>query len=146
MTAVTRLLPTATRSLLGLVFFVLGLNGFFGFLPQPPVPEAAQGFMGALAATGYLLPLLKGVEVIAGVLLLSGRFVPLALALLAPIVVNIVAFHLFLAPGGLGIALFVLAAELYLALHERAAFRPLFSTEGQPERAALRAPLVDARA
>src|SRR5258706_814056 len=109
MNAKTRFVPTAVRILLGLVFFVFGLNAFLGFIPQPPMPDKAGAFMGALAATGYMFPLIKGVEVIGGAMLLSNRFVPLALVLLAPNVVNIVLFHAVLAPGGLGIALLVLA-------------------------------------
>lgn len=121
-------IPTLARVLLGLVFFVFGLNGFLQFLPQPPVPAPAGAFMGALAATGYFFPLLKGVEVVAGALLLANRFVPLALAVLAPVVVHIVAFHTFLAPGGLPIALLVLALELYLAWVYRRAFRPMLAS------------------
>src|SRR5438046_2152993 len=94
-------LPVAARFILGAAFFVFGLNGFLHFLPNPPAPPAAAGFAGALAATGYMFPLLKGTEVLAGFLLVSGLFVPLALALLAPVLVNILAFHAFLAPAGL---------------------------------------------
>ena len=100
MSSVSRFVPTPGRVLLGVIFFVFGLNGFFSFIPQPPFPEQAGAFMGALAATGYIFPLIKSVEVIAGVLLLSNRFVPLALALLAPGVVNIVLFHAVLATDG----------------------------------------------
>jgi uncharacterized membrane protein YphA (DoxX/SURF4 family) len=125
MNAVRKHLPTAARLLLGLVFTVFGLNFFLHFLPTPPSPPRAAAFAGALFATGYLFPLLKLTEIVAGLLLLSGRFVPLALTLLAPIVVNIVGFHLFLAPSGLALPLVVLAAELYLAWSYRAAFAPM---------------------
>lgn len=125
MNTLRRHLPTAARLFLGLVFTVFGLNFFLHFLPTPPAPPAAAAFAGALFATGYLFQLLKVVEVAAGVLLLTGRFVPLALALLAPIIVNIVGFHLFLAPSGLPIPLAVLAAEIYLARTYRAAFSPM---------------------
>jgi uncharacterized membrane protein YphA (DoxX/SURF4 family) len=144
--------PQAARLLLGVIFTVFGLNGFFNFLPMPPPPPAAGAFFGSLAATGYMLPLLKGFEVFAGVLLLSGRMVPFALTLLAPIVVNIVAFHLFLAPQGLPLAIVVLGLGSYLALVNRAAYSALFaaprSTAGaaptqtltaRPERQTLRA-------
>jgi hypothetical protein len=63
--------------------------------------------------------------VVAGLLLLAGRFVTLALAVLAPIVINIVGFHLFLAPSGIALAIAVLAAELYLGWTYRAAFAPM---------------------
>ncbi|WP_438022870.1 DoxX family protein [Sorangium sp. So ce233] len=126
MNNIQRFAPAAARTLQGLVFLVFGLNGFLNFLPHPPVPEAAASFAGALAASGYLLPLLKGTEVVAGALLLSNRYVPLALALLAPIVVNIVAFHTFLAPAN-PVAWLVLALEIYLAYAYRAAFRPMLA-------------------
>ena len=116
---------TAARILLGSVFLIFGLNGFLHFLPMPPLPAEAGSFMGALAATGYFFPLLKGTEVVAGLLLLSGRLVPVALIALAPILVNIFAFHLFLAPG-LGLPIVIVALELALAWHHREAFRPLF--------------------
>ena len=86
--------------------------------------------MGALAASGYFFPLLKATEVIAGLLLLSGQRVPLALTVLAPVVVNISAFHLFLAPEGLGMAAVLVALEIYLAWTQRAAFAPLVGLAG----------------
>jgi hypothetical protein len=119
-------LPTVARMLLGAVFFIFGLNGFLHFLPQPPPPASALGFVGGLAGAGYFFPLLKATEVVASVLLLAG-FVPIALTLLAPIIVNIVAFHLFLAPGNWPVVGFVLAGEIYLAIVHRAAFAPLFA-------------------
>jgi putative oxidoreductase len=119
-------LPIAARVVLGAVFLVFGLNGFFHFLPQPPAPPRAMAFAGALAASGYFFPLLKATEVVAGALLLLG-FVPIALILLAPIVVNIVAFHVFLAPGNYAVVGLVLAAGIYLAIVHRAAFAPLFA-------------------
>ena len=125
MNAISRHAPTAARILLGLVFLVFGLNGFLNFIPQPPPPDRAMAFMGALAGTGYMFPLIKGVEVVAGAMLLSNRFVPLALALLAPNVVNIVLFHSVLAPAGLPVALMVLALELYAAWSYRRAYAPM---------------------
>jgi len=115
------------RILLGLVFFVFGLNGFLHFLPDPPLPPKATPFIMGLASTGYFFVLLKGVEVLAAVLLLTNRSVPLALVLLAPIVVNIAAFHFVLAPGGTGMAIVILALELFVAWKHRAAFAPLFA-------------------
>ena len=88
------------RYLLGLILVVFGLNGFLNFLPAPELPAAAGAFFGALAETGYMLPMLKFFEVAIGVMLLAGRFVPLALVMLVPISLNIVAFHIALAPAG----------------------------------------------
>jgi uncharacterized membrane protein YphA (DoxX/SURF4 family) len=120
-------LAVAARLLLGLIFSVFGLNGFLHFLPQPPMPSAAGAFMGALQATGYMLPLLKATEVVSGILLLSGLLVPLALTLLAPVIVNIVAFHLFLAPGNYPVVALVLTAELFLAWTYRVSFAGLLA-------------------
>jgi hypothetical protein len=129
---------TAARLALGAIFTVFGLNGFFHFLPQPPPSGLAAVFLGGLGASGYMFPLIKGTEVIAGLLLLSNRYVPLALTVLAPIVVNILAFHAFLAPGGLGLCIAITALGVYLATTERAAFAPLLrarSLEPVPESA-----------
>jgi len=111
----------ATRILLGTIFFVFGLNGFLQFLPQPPMPEAAGVFVGGLASSGYFFPLLKGTEVLAAIALLSNRWVPLALTVLAPITINILLFHLVLAPA-LGLPLVIIASQLYLAWTYRESF------------------------
>jgi uncharacterized membrane protein YphA (DoxX/SURF4 family) len=123
----------AARILLGLVFTVFGLNGFLHFLPQPPMSGPPANFAMALLATGYMFPLIKGTEVIAGALLLSGRLVPLALTLLAPVIVNIVAFHAFLAPAGLPLPILVVALELFLAWSYRSAFRPMLRVRVEPD-------------
>ena len=102
-----RHLPTIARVLLGLIFFVFGLNGFLNFIPQPPkesMPAGLVAFSEAMMKTGYLFQLIKGTEVLVGALLLLNRFVPLALTILAPVIVNIVAIHAFLAPSGVGMA------------------------------------------
>ena len=131
-----RYLPLTARILLGLLFTVTGLNGFLNFLPQPaaPMPAGAVAFAGAMVKTGYLMPLLMATQLISGLLLLAGRFVPLALALLAPVVINIVAFHLFLAPAGLPLAGVVLVLEVYLAWAYRGAFLPMLSRRAMPSR------------
>ena len=116
------------RSLLGLIFLIFGLNKFLHFIPNPPEPPAAMDFFSALFKSGYFFPLLASTEVISGALLLSGMMVPFALALIAPVIVNIFMFHLFLAPGGLPIAVVLVALEIILAWMHRDAFAPLFST------------------
>lgn len=123
----------AARVVLGLIFFVFGLNGFLHFLPQPPMSGPPAEFAGALAATGYMFPLIKGTEVVSSVLLLGGRFVPLALTALAPVIVNIIAFHLFLAPAGLAIPIVVLALEVFLAWSYRASFRSVLRARAEIE-------------
>ncbi len=118
--------PQVARVLLGLVFLVFGLNGFLKFLPMPPPPESAAAFLGVFGTT-YLLPLTKSVEVLVGLALLSNRFVALALVLLAPVTVNIVAFHATLEPAAtLGMPLVLVGLQLFLAWVNRAAYAPLF--------------------
>lgn len=116
------------RILLGLVFFVFGLNGFLNFIPVPPgIPEAAMEFSAAMMKTGYFLPFVKGTEVIVGLLLLSGFFVPLALVILAPITLNILAYHLFLTPGleNAIMGIVIIGLQLFLAWHYRDRYQPL---------------------
>jgi putative oxidoreductase len=119
---------TAARILLGLVFFVFGLNGFLHFIPNPPPPAAAGEFFGAMIESGYMIPLIFAAQVTGGALLLIGVAVPFALVILAPVIVNIVAFHFFLSPepAQIVIALVVALLEIILALYHRAAFAPLF--------------------
>jgi len=118
------------RIVLGLIFFVFGLNYFVPMFAMPPEPPAAGAFFGALFATHYMLPLIMGTEVIGGAMLLSGRMTPLALAILAPVIVNIIFFHLFLAPAGIGPGLVVTALELFLVWRYWNAFAPLFGGIG----------------
>ena len=123
------LATAAARILMGLLFTISGLNGFLMFLPPPsggmPAGAAALGL--ALMQSGYLMQLVAGTELVAGVLLLANRFVPLALALIAPVIVNIFLFHAFLAPSGLVIASALVAAEIFLAWRHRDAFRPMLA-------------------
>ena len=120
-------LPMVARILLGLMFTVFGINFFFPFLPMPKdMPAGAGAFMGALMSTGYIMRLVKATEVICGLLLLGNRFVPLALTLLAPIIINIVGFHTVFEPANtLVIPLVILVLELFLAYSYRAAFAPM---------------------
>ena len=124
-----RYAPGASRVLLGLPFLVFGLDGFLHFVPMPtePQPEAVMALAGAIAKSGYLFQLIKGTEVVCGALLLSNRFVPLALALLAPVLVNIVAFHAFLAPAGLALPIVLTALAIYLAWTYREVYRPMLA-------------------
>src|SRR5947208_3117262 len=91
-----RIVPTIVRILMGLGFFVFGLNGFLHFIPEPktPMPEGAKAFAGAMMQTGYMFQLVAGTQLIAGLLLLLNLFVPLALVLLMPVLVNIILFHI----------------------------------------------------
>lgn len=127
-----RHIAPVARVLLGLVFVVFAANYFVPFLPaQPKPPAAAQQFLDALVSS-KLLTLVKAVELIAGLALLANRLVPLALAVLAPIVVGIVFVHVDLAPAGMPLALVVLALELVLAWQYRAAFAPMLRLQVAP--------------
>lgn len=88
-------------ALFGLFWLVFGLNNFLHFFPIPEPSQEGADFMRALENTGYVLPLVYGAQIIAGLLLLVRRFVPLALLVLAPIVANILLYDLFLNPSGL---------------------------------------------
>lgn len=109
-------LPLIARVLLGLIFFVFGLIGLLNLIPPPDdLPEQLKAFNSGLMAAVYFFPLLKITEVICGALLLIGMFVPLALVVLAPIVLNIFLVHAFLAPEGLPIAVVAGGLLVYLA-------------------------------
>lgn len=120
------------RMLVGLAFLVFGLNGFLHFFAPPPPAGAAGAFATALAASGYLLQLMSAFEVAAALMLLAGRFVPLALTLLAPILVNILAFHLALDLAGIGLGLVLTLMVVFLAWAHRQAFMPMLAAKVMP--------------
>ena len=109
-------MPVIARVLLGLIFFVFGLMGLLQLVPPPPdMPEKLKTFTDGLAASTYFMPFLKSTEVVCGLLLLSGFFVPLALVVLAPIVLNIFLVHAFMAPNGLPLAVVIGLLMIYLS-------------------------------
>jgi putative oxidoreductase len=113
------------RILLGLLFLVFGLNGFLHFIPMPPPSGLAGQYLGALFVSHYLAAVFF-LQVVGGILLLANRFVPLALILLGPVVVNILLFHSLMEPAGLPLAL-VAAALWGIAFYEvRGAFAGVF--------------------
>ena len=118
-------LPTVARVLLGLVFLVFGLNGFLHFIPMPPPTGLAGQYFTVLFVSHYFV-LVFLVQVIGGVLLLANRFVPLAVALLGQVLVNILMFHVLLAPAGLPLAFFTAALWLIVFFSVRQAFAGLF--------------------
>lgn len=129
-----RILNAVLRVLLGLAFTVFGLNGFLNFIQPPPdmvMPPEAEAFSSALVATGYMMPLIGATQLVAGLFLLANRFVPLALVLLAPFLVNALAFHLALEPTGLPNTLVFVGLLLYLAWEHRAAYAPLLRARPQ---------------
>ena len=102
------------RVVLGLIFTVFCLNGFLNFIQPPPPTEAGMAFLGALGASGYFFPVLKVTEIVGGVLLLANKFVGLALVLLAPIVVQIFLYHVFLDMNGMPMAVVMVLLQGYL--------------------------------
>ena len=114
------------RLLLGFMFTVFGLNGFLHFIPQPPPSGLAAQFFGALYVSHYLSAIFL-TQLVGGVLLLINRFVPLALALLAPVLVNIALFHLCLSPHDFGPAVLGVVLWVVLFIRERSAFAPLLA-------------------
>jgi putative oxidoreductase len=125
-----KLTVTISRILLGLVFTLAGASGFFLIGHPPPAPPGLAGQFQDIFFRSYWVLFVDGVEVIAGVLLLLNRYVALALALLAPVIANIIVFHLTMAPIGLPVAAIVTALWVVIALRYRASFAPLF--EQQP--------------
>jgi hypothetical protein len=122
-----RTASTIARYLAGAIFLVFGLNGFLHFIPFPPPNGVAGQFMGALFVSHYLT-VIFGVQVIGAVLLLANRYVPMALAVLAPVIVNILCFHALMAPSGLPLALFVAVLWALVYVDVRPAFSGLFQS------------------
>jgi|SRR5208282_1168457 len=112
------------RVLLGLVFVVFGSNAFLHFITAPPVSGPAGAFIGAMMDTGYV-KVVGFCQVAGGLILLVGRFIPLGLTLLGPVIVNILCFHIFMNHQGLPLALVVAALALFLLWRYRANFAGL---------------------
>ena len=121
------LIRHAVRLVLGVLFLGASATYFLDLIPPPAeaMADDVQAFTHGLSAARYMFPLIKGTELVAALLLLGNRFVPLALLLLAPVVVNIVAFHVFLAPAGLLVAVVALVLLATLAFLHRDAYRTM---------------------
>ena len=115
------------RTLVGLLFIFGAVAFFFSLVTPPPMKGAIKTFNEGLAASGYFFTLLKVTELVCGILLVSGRFVPLALVILSPIVINILMVHIFLDRTGLPVAIFLVAAFIFLGYYYRKAFAPLLT-------------------
>src|SRR5882762_12017470 len=119
-----KILIIVARSLLGLMFVVFGLNAFLQFIPAPPPPGLAGDFMKALFVSHYFY-VVAILQIAGGALCLLGRFVPLGLTLLGPVIVNILLFHIFLEPAGLPMAIIVAILALFLLWRYRTNFAGL---------------------
>src|SRR4030095_10480838 len=114
------------RLLLGLIAVVFGLNGFLHFIDTGPMPSGLAGqFIGALAQSHYFL-VVAALQVVGGALLLVNRFVPLALVLLGPVIVNILCYHIFLNPSGIALPIVVTALWLIIFYGHRQYFSGIF--------------------
>jgi putative oxidoreductase len=121
-----KIVTLIVRVLLGLTFLVFGLNGFFNFIPQPPMPDSpATRFGEVLQASHYML-FISAVEVVCAILFLINRYVPLALTLLGPILVNILLFHLFLQPATILPGVIATLCWFVVFFRHRAAFAGIF--------------------
>lgn len=121
-----KIISLIPRILLGLAFGVLPLLAIFHLAPNQPMPPEALAFVGALMKSGYMMPLVWSTEIVAGVLILVGVFIPFALVLLAPVLLNILLFHMFLAPSGNVLAIILCILAAVLAWQHRRAFDSLF--------------------
>jgi putative oxidoreductase len=127
-----RRVSTVSRYLLGIFFTVFGANGIVPFLPQPPVPSGLAGqFHVALAASHYFA-VVYFLQLLVGVLLLVGRYVPFALALLAAILTNILVFHMTIAPAGIAPGLVASILWILTFIGYRSAFAPLLRAKTAP--------------
>jgi uncharacterized membrane protein YphA (DoxX/SURF4 family) len=124
-----KIVTTIVRLLLGLMFTVFGLNGFLQFLPVPPMTGYPAQFMTVIFATHFSVVIFLG-QLIGGVLLLLNRFVPLGLTILAGILVNILAYHIFIARGALGMPLITTAMWFVVFYRVRASFAGIFAPIG----------------
>ncbi|MCZ6806300.1 MAG: DoxX family membrane protein [Deltaproteobacteria bacterium] len=120
------------RVILGSLFLVTGLNKFFQFMPNPEMNEPITTFMTALGATGYFMVVLKLVEITAGLMILTGRFLPLGLILLAPVSVHIFFAHLFLDQAELPMAIGIIVLQLFLAWAYRDSFSGVLQANAKP--------------
>ena len=114
------------RNLLGLIFLVFGLNGFFHFIPMPPPSGLAGQYLSTLFVSHALVVIFL-LEIAGGALLLANRFVPLALVLLGPVLVNILIFHFLMAPTGLPLAFLATLLWLIVFAGVRRAFQGIFA-------------------
>jgi putative oxidoreductase len=120
------------RILLGLLFFIFGLNNILHFMKMAPMPGDAGVWMGIMAAHGWMT-FVGTIMVVSGVLLLVGRFVPLALVLLAPVLVNILLFHALLSPHGFIPGVIATLLEIILLIAYHRSFMPLFVPDPKPD-------------
>jgi hypothetical protein len=125
-----KIASTISRYLLGLIFLTFGLNGFLNFIHMPPPTGVAAQFFGALFVS-KLYVVIFALQLLPAILLLANRYVPLALTILAAIILNILSFHILMAPAGLPLAIFVAVLWILTFISVRQAFAGLFQPRVQ---------------
>ena|ERR1700722_9221600 len=135
-----KILTHSSRFLLGLIFLIFGLNGFLHFIPMAPPSGVAGQFLGSMFVSKYLL-FVFAIQLIGGVLLLINRYVPVALTILGPIIVNILLFHGLMNPAGLGLALLVTILWGVVLGSVRSAFAGIFQARVDMKTAPARRPV-----
>ena len=126
MVAPMKLVATISRYLLGIVFLVFGLNGFLQFIPPQPLPPLAMQFFTVIVVSHFTV-MVFAFQILVGVLFLVNRYVPLAIVIVAALLVNILTFHITMQPAGLPIPIVVLILWVILALDHRPAFTGLLA-------------------
>ncbi len=127
-----KIVTTVARFLLGVVFMVFGLNGFLNFIPAMPLPGLAGQFASVLAASHYAVPVFV-IQVGCGLLFLVNRYVPLALTLIGPVIVNILIFHVTMNPSGIGPGALAAVCWLIVFYKFRRAFAGIFVSQMEEE-------------
>ncbi|HKP68406.1 MAG TPA: DoxX family membrane protein [Pyrinomonadaceae bacterium] len=122
------------RTLMGLLFIFASVTFLLSLITPPPMEGPIKTFNEGLAASGYFFTLLKITELVCGLMLVSGFFVPLAQIILSPIIINILMVHLFLDRTGLPVAIFLVLANIFVAYYYRDAFKPLLTPSYQASR------------
>lgn len=117
------------RVLMGIIFTLASIVVLFDLVPQPELEGDVRVFNLGLEAAVYFVPLLKVIELLCGIAFITGRFVPLATVMIFPVILNITLYHLFLAPEGLALAIFLLLGNLFLAFYYRKNYQGLVAVK-----------------
>src|SRR5215213_9812066 len=124
-----RIAVIIVRVLMGLLFLFASITVLFNLFPQPELTGNVKIFMDGVNASKFLMPLIKITELVCGIAFVTGFFVPLATVVIAPVIVNILLFHIFVDTSGLPVAIALVAANIFLAIANWNKFRPLFEAK-----------------
>ena len=124
-------LHLGARLIFGLAFFIFGINGFLNFMPTPPMTTEAGTLLEALGATGYFFPMIKIIEMVAGILLIANYLAPFAVVLITPILIGITTIHLFLNPAGIPMMIVLHLLHGYLVVGYKSYYKSLFARKSE---------------